>query len=111
MKPKSWMFIAVYFLVLLGGAKLLTFLSAGEALSFWPAFVGAALLSMVFCKSAHALWLAPTLYFLVFTIDFISGWQLITSARTESLTTGLFAAAIFVAPLLLGWGIRVLGRK
>lgn len=110
MNRQTWVFIALYFLVFLGGAKLLTYLTAGEALSFWPAFLGAALLSFVLCKNAHAIWLAPTLYFLFFAIDYLSGWQLITSARTESLTTGLFAAIVFVTPLLLGWGVRRLGR-
>ena len=104
MKNSTLAFIVSYFLIFLGGAKLLTYLSAGEAISFWGAFLGATLVSMAFCKSAHALWVVPSLYFLLFALDFLSGWRLIAGARTESLTTGLFAAAIFVIPLLLGWG-------
>ncbi len=111
MNSSAFTFIVAYFLVYLGGAKLLTHLSVGEPLSFWPAFTAAAFLSLAFAKSIHTLWLAPTLYFFFFALDYFAGWQLIVSAQAESLITGLFATVIFTLPLLLGWGLRTMGKQ
>lgn len=110
MKLRSGAFALAYSLVFLGGAKLITYFYGGEILSFWAPFLCAALFSMAFCTNAHALWITPCVYFILFTLDLTFGWQLITSTKTESLTTGLFATIIFVIPLLLGWGARKLSN-
>ncbi|MCH8497058.1 MAG: hypothetical protein LAT63_01150 [Marinobacter sp.] len=99
MTSRHWFFVSAYFLVFLGGARLLALLPMPETLSFWLAFAAAAMLSMHFCRTVHSLWIIPLLYLMVFALDFTLSLHWITTAKTESLTFGIPAALIFVLPL------------
>lgn len=106
MNTRTWFFIPLYFLVFLGGARLLAGFSESETLPFWLAFAGAALVSATLSRNKQDFWLLPLAYVLLFSFDYLLGYRLITSAKTESLITGIFAAIIFILPLMFGRGAR-----
>lgn len=104
-------FTIAYTALFLGGARLLSKMTLSEAPSFWTAFVATTLLAAFYCRSVHNLWLVPSVYLAMFSLDFIFEWHWITTLQTESIATAIPATLIFILPLVIGFGTQRLARR